>query len=210
MYDINTSSFLGDCTMYQKIAKEITNYFINKGIIKNCEKEMYEYSYEIMISQFFYIIIMLLISLIFGAILESLAFFVGFYICRKYSGGYHASTYMKCHILFSLNHILFLIILKTIKGQYVSLLTFVSVCTSVIIIFLFSPIDHPNKPFSTTEFTKYKRNSRVLAILSTLLVILFNIFDNNNILVFSFSIGIFSVGMSLLYAIIERRINRNE
>ena len=86
--------------MYKKIAKIITDSFILKGIIKKEDKEIYEYSYEVLISQAVYIFIMLFISILFKAFFETLVFFIGFYICRSLTGGYHASNYIKCHLLF--------------------------------------------------------------------------------------------------------------
>ena len=53
--------------MYKKIAKIITDSFILKGIIKKEDKEIYEYSYEVLISQAVYIFIMLFISILFKA-----------------------------------------------------------------------------------------------------------------------------------------------
>jgi accessory gene regulator B len=210
MYSSNTSSFFGDSIMYQKIAKKITNCFINNGIINSCDREIYEYSYEVMISQTIYILIMILISLVFKALFESLYFFIGFFLCRKFSGGYHASTYTKCHVLFAINQIVFLFLLRLIKTEYFALTSFLFIIISVIIIFAIAPIDHPNKPFNKKEFLKYKKRSRLFASLLTPIYILVYIIDKNNLFCFCFSIGIFSVCVSLLYSFLERRNKPNE
>ena len=104
--------------MYKKIAKIITDSFILKGIIKKEDKEIYEYSYEVLISQAVYIFIMLFISILFKAFFETLVFFIGFYICRSLTGGYHASNYIKCHLLFALNQIAFLLLLQLMSNRY--------------------------------------------------------------------------------------------
>lgn len=196
--------------MYQKVAKKITSFFINNGIINDSDREIYEYSYEVMISQTVYIIIMILVSLIFGAVFESLAFFIGFFVCRKFSGGYHASTYTKCHILFAFNQIAFLFLIRFIKKEYFGLIVILMIIISVIVIFTVAPIDHPNKPFNGKEFLKYKKRSRFFAVLLIPIYILVDILDKNNLFYFCFSIGIFSVCMSLLYAFFERRKKPNE
>ena len=210
MCSLNTSSFFGDNVMYQKVAKKITNFFINNSIINDSDREIYEYSYEVMISQTVYILIMILISLIFGSILESLVFFIGFFICRKFSGGYHASTYTKCHMLFAINQIAFLLLLRFIKTEYFGLISILSIIISIIIIFAVAPIDHPNKPFNEYEFLKYKKRSRFFAAILIPIYIIGYILDKNNLFCFCFSIGIFSVCMSLLYAFFERRKKPNE
>ena len=211
MYHICTSSFfIGDDIMYQKVAKRISASLIKNGIIDANNREIYEYSYEIMISQTVYILIMILISLMFGAVFESLAFFMGFSICRKFSGGYHASTYIKCHIIFAVNQIVFLLLVKFMKSEYFGLTAILMVIVSFFIIFAVAPIDHPNKPFDENEFSKYKKRSRVFATLLIPLYTLIYILDKNNIFSFSFCIGIFSVSMSLLYAFFERRKSNEE
>lgn len=196
--------------MYQKVAKKITSFFIDNKIINDSEREIYEYSYEVIISQTVYIIIMILVSLIFGAVFESLAFFIGFFICRKLSGGYHASTYTKCHILFSINQIVFLLLLRFIKTEYFGLISTILIIISVIIIFAVAPIDHPNKPFNEQKFLKYKKQSRFFATILIPTYMIVYILDKNNLFCFCFSIGIFSVCVSLLYVFLERRKKPNE
>ena len=107
--------------MYEKMAKKVTNLFISKGIINSSDRELYEYSYEVTFLQIAYIIIMIIISLIFGAFYESLAFFVGFSLYRKICGGYHAKTYTRCHFLFAANQTLFLLSLILMPNQICAL-----------------------------------------------------------------------------------------
>ena len=153
---------------------------------------------------------MLLISMVFGAVLESLCFFIGFFLCRKFSGGYHAATYTKCHILFIINQIAFLLLLNCINNNYYWLATIVAIIISIIIIFLIAPIDHPNKPFTTKEMIKFRKRSKYFAIVLVPAYILFYLIDKNNPFSFCFSIGVLSVSLSLLYAFFERRKNTNE
>ena len=61
--------------MYRLLAKKTTDFFIKKKIIKNTDKDVYEYGYEILFAQIIYIAIMIVISLIFNAFVESLFFF---------------------------------------------------------------------------------------------------------------------------------------
>ena len=96
--------------MYAKLAIAITNFFILHQVIPEEEKDNYAFGYEVMISESFYILIMLIISVITGSLIESLLFFIGFFVFRKLAGGYHASTYLKCHIIYAINQIICLIL----------------------------------------------------------------------------------------------------
>lgn len=195
--------------LYEKAAKKITEFFINKSVIKDTDREIYQYGYELILSQSVYIIIMIAISVIFHALVESLLFFIGFYIYRKIAGGYHANTYLKCHILFAMNQLLFLLVLYTYPASY-RYVFIVAICIiALIITFFVAPIDHPNKPFDNKEFKKYKMLSRLFCIALIPLVVIVICLDKNNVFCFCFSFGILSANVSLLYAYIERRL-RNE
>lgn len=195
--------------MYAKFAKKITNFFINKSIIDTNDREIYEYGYELILSLSMYILIMLTISLIFNSLIESILFFVGFYLYRKIAGGYHADTYLKCHILFGINQMLFIFTLYMYPSAY-RYITIVSVCIINIVITIFAaPIDHPNKPFDVKEFNKYNKLSAVFSILLIPVVLIVMLLDKNNVYCFCFSIGVLSANMSLLYAFVERR-SQNE
>ena len=94
--------------MYAQLAKRITNVFVNKGSIKNADFDVYAYGFQIMLSSISYALIFILISIVTNTLFESLIFFVGFYVVRSFCGGYHASTYLRCHILFAVNHLVFI------------------------------------------------------------------------------------------------------
>lgn len=171
---------------------------------------MYEYGYEILFAQIVYIAIMIVISLIFNAFLESIAFFAGFYIYRKISGGYHADTYARCHLLFGINQILFLLLLFYIPIVYRYIIFVSIIFISIIITFFMAPIDHPNKRFSAEENCKYKKLSRLCAVLLIPFAIVVYLLDKNNVFCFCFSIGIFSASVSLLYAFFGRRFHNEK
>ena len=129
-----------------------------------------------------------------------LFFFIGFYIYRKISGGYHAETYAKCHLLFGFNQILFLLLLFYIPVIYRYIIFFIIIFISIIITFFMAPIDHPNKQFDSKEYHKYKKMSRLLAFLLIPFGITVYLLDKNNTFCFCFGIGIFSASVSLLYS----------
>lgn len=192
--------------MYETLAMRLTEFFINKNIIKNEDRDIYAYGYEVLISQIVYIVIMLIISLFFGAVFESILFFIGFYLFRKIAGGYHASTYIKCHLIFAINQLLFLLLLIFYPNKYIYIFILVAAIITFVITFICAPLDHPNKKFEPKEFKRYKRLSRGFSVLFMLLVTAICFLDKNNTSFFCFSVGTLSASISLMYAFIERRL----
>lgn len=192
--------------MYQAVAKKIVNFLVRKEIIKEEEKEIYTYGYEVVIAQSVYILLMIVIACVCSSLIETILFFIGFYVYRSVAGGYHAKTYLKCHMIFALNQILFTIMLHSFLDdrRYVFILL---TCVAVITITLIcAPIDHPNKPFTSKEKRKFRKWSHSVSIAFVTLMIIAMFVDGNNVYGFCISAGVCSASLSLLYAYIERRV----
>ena len=90
--------------------KIIANWILNL-VCKNCDipndlREAYQYGIGITISSIFNILLILLTSLLFRDVLSGVIFLLCFISLRTYSGGYHATTYLRCSIVFLLTYIL--------------------------------------------------------------------------------------------------------
>lgn len=197
--------------MYSLIANHITNYFIIKKIISEDKATIYKYGFEILISSIVYIGILLVVSILSSTFIQSILFFVSFFIARSVCGGFHANTYFKCHLLFSINHILVILLLYILKNSYYALVPICIFFLCSVIIFIFAPVDHKNKRFIKTEFQRFRRRSVIysLFLLVFAIVMLFVDSTGNNNYILSFSFGTLSATISLLCAklinIIERK-----
>ena len=103
--------------MYNSMAKKLTDFFILKKIIKEEEKNVYVYCFEVMISSFVYLVLFFTIAIVLKCLLQSILFLTGFWIIRSVAGGYHAKTYTRCHVLFMSNQI-FMILLCSLLTNY--------------------------------------------------------------------------------------------
>lgn len=98
--------------MYKKIARSITDKFVKNGSIQQEKANVYTYGFEIIISTLVYTLIFIVTAIVSNTLFESLLFWMGFFIVRTIAGGYHASTYISCHILFFLTHCSFIAFIK--------------------------------------------------------------------------------------------------
>lgn len=190
--------------MYNYFARVLTDIFVSKNVIDGRKKSVYQYGFEVLISTISYTLIFVLVSLLTGTIPQSLLFFVGFYIVRKFCGGFHAKTYTMCHILFFLNHILFIGAYKATEEIHGSVIVGILIICSATLIFLFAPVDHPNKPFVNNEFAHFRKRSKIYSVIlifigTVSLLGLLTPFINE---VYCFMFGTISATISLLCAII--------
>ena len=147
-------------SIYRKCSHKATDFFIRHNIIKNDKRAVYDYGFEILISTLAYALVFILISFVTKTFLPSLTFIMGFFVVRTISGGYHANTYLKCHIISAINHIVFVVSYQCVPELWEKHVCLVALLISSVFIIIFAPVDHPNKPFVKTE----KKRFRILSI----------------------------------------------
>ena len=185
--------------MYRKIALKLTRLFIEKKVIQEEKQDIYAYGFEIILSSLVYLFFFIIFALISNTLFPSLLFWLGLFVTRKIAGGHHAKSYIACHILFAINHVLCILLLKVtpenITNKIIIYLFLFSICS----IFLFAPVDHPNKPFIKNEYNRYKLLSRIYCLILFLIMILFliSVIPYNQLL-YGYTIGTFSATISLL------------
>ena len=89
--------------MITSLAQYITGILLKNNIIENEHLDIYIYGFEVLISGALSLFIGLILGLIFSQLVECIVFLIVFVTLRKYCGGYHADTYLKCNTVFAIN-----------------------------------------------------------------------------------------------------------
>ena len=194
--------------MYKEIAVSATNLFINKGIIDESKRAVYQYGFEVLFSTLVYSFIFVATALISQTLIQSIIFWFGFFAIRKTSGGYHCDTYFSCHLLFLINHLLFIAVIKTIPFSFISTLSIILFVLSYILIFVFAPVENYNKPFIKTERKRFRKISIVYANILLLFCVTNTFVLHLDTIATCLSIGSFSAAVSLMAGKIQ--IHRKE
>ena len=168
----------------------------HKIILEN-EKDIYNYCFEVLLSSIISTITIILISLFLKSTYNTIFFLLGFFICRKFSGGYHANTHLNCFLITQAIFTSFSILSKLIIiEKKILFLTIISLCATILVL-LFAPVDNINKPMSIDERRKYKHKSIAFIIIyffSICTLSYFSCFLDECIF---FSLGVFSVSTML-------------
>ena len=184
--------------MYGKIAKKMATSLIKNEIIESEDRAVYEYSIEVVLSDFMYFSIAILTAIITKSVVETILFYIGFFSIRKYAGGYHAHSYWMCHLLFLANQ-LEMIFLQSILPEpslpyIIAAITLISVCC----IFLLAPVANENREFTEYEQRKFTVLSRLISVFTALGICVLIIVNTHTKFVFVYAFGIFSVSISLI------------
>ena len=80
--------------MIEKKAEYISEKLVEKNLVKNKDKDVYQYGIEVLISTAINIMLLLVIGIITKTVLLSICHFLILATIRTLTGGYHASTYL--------------------------------------------------------------------------------------------------------------------
>lgn len=156
--------------MISKLSKKI----VNQLNILDDEQELYEYGFFILLSQILYFIIAIIIGTICGTVFESIIFYIAFQFIRRYARGYHASTETRCEIFSTLSILACIVVIKLSKTYDIQTALLIISAVSAVCIFVFCPLDTPEKPLTNKEFRYFRKISwTILFIISALIVISF-------------------------------------
>jgi len=190
--------------MILSLSNKVTCFFVTHGIIKSEDKEVYSYSFQILFATVLNLLALCVLSIITGTVIETLLYLFAFVSLRQAAGGYHAKNHFRCFLLFMTAYAAFLSLIKFFPSQYIAIATLICVPLTLFLVFIFSPIDDPNKPFSENEIIKLKRKSRIVVVCLAMLAILVFILFSNKIWGFSILLGILSVALSLLASAVKK------
>lgn len=158
--------------MLGKISSKITNVLINRSAIKDEEKELYEYGFFILMSQILYFIIAIIIGIILSLTLESIVFYIAFQLIRKYAGGYHAKTETRCEISTTFSIITCISVIKLSQFYDFKIILLAITVISTVCIFVFCPLDTPEKPLSEKEFKYFRKISWLILLVIIILIVI--------------------------------------
>lgn len=158
--------------MISKLSKKI----VNQLNILDDEQELYEYGFFILLSQILYFIIAIIIGTICGTVFESIIFYIAFQFIRRYAGGYHAATETRCEILSTLSILGCIVVIRLSKTYDIQTALLIISALSAVCIFVFCPLDTPEKPLTDKEFRYFRKVSWLILLAIVVAIIVSYIF----------------------------------
>ena len=180
-------------TMY--MSAKITAFLIEQKIIPDEDREIYEYGFELLLADLFNFSAILLIGGIAHQLCPTALYILIFVELRSVCGGYHAETYLRCHIGTIGVYILFLLLLSMPAVAENGVILLWGDFVAAIPIILFAPIPHVNKPLPETVRKRNRVLSIILFFLLLLLSLLLGYFGRQERTVISLTLWIVSLCM---------------
>lgn len=163
--------------MIGKLALKTAEKFVRNNNTLYDKIEIYQYGFFVLFSNIFFLIITLLIGMIFDVFLQSIIFFFTFFSIRQFAGGYHASTETRCEILSTLSILACIVVIKLSKIYDFQTALLIITTFSAACIFVFCPLDTPEKPLSDKDFRYFRKISWLILLVIVAAVIVSYVFN---------------------------------
>lgn len=188
--------------MFAKTSELVTQQLEKENVIASENRELYKYGIQNGLVIALNFLTSLLIGIIFGEMFCSILLLAVYIPIRTYSGGYHASTQIRCYIVSSTIMVSWLSVLKWIKiPTSCCVITFVF---CLVICMLLSPVDTKNKRFDEAEKKVFGKRARVLMLIYAVIWLSVLIADIK-IAVMIITIAFFTQTIMLILGIIENK-----
>ena len=165
--------------MLDLLSSKISSKFVEHKIITEDMVDIYKYGVEITISSIIGFILILIIGLIFKSLMQALIFYIIFIILRSFTGGYHASSYLKCNLIFSIVASLVIFFSKAATEVRFSTGIINILFLPALSVFIWlAPIENPNKLIEKKRRIYFKTGSVLAAVILYILSLI--LYINNH------------------------------
>ena len=155
-------------------AKKIIDYAVSHGYTKQEQYEEYVYMLTLVLNIIVTDISTLIISILMHMVWECIVFWLMYKALRKYCGGFHFSTSVRCYLS---TIIMCPIVLYIIKSVPISIVAMSAITTvSALILFVLSPVEAVTKPLDDIETAVFGKVARILSLIALIIYFTFVIF----------------------------------
>ncbi|MBQ6806794.1 MAG: accessory gene regulator B family protein [Lachnospiraceae bacterium] len=160
--------------MLEQITHKIVNHQIEKGILQESDRNIYQYGYQMLIEFGINILASIVIAIFFQAFEIVIVFTIAYLVMRGYAGGYHAKTSIGCFGMSA--GILIMSIVVVQKLAEMAMAWWILLVIEVImmpIIFIGTPIPVKNKPITNNEYLHFKKKVKQIYCIEVVVILIF-------------------------------------
>lgn len=180
-----------------------------QNISEKSRQEEIEYGLEVFFSTVLSVMSAIIIALLYEMFKECIMFLAVFMPLRTYTGGYHASTHIRCFLTLMIDMLLGVLIMRFCEGDMYTT-SWIMIAVAAAMVVAFSPIVHKNHPMSKRQRIMSRKKSIAILFVIVLAMLIVTLLKQQ-ILLFSGSYGLASVATSMIIAKYnEKRGDKNE
>ncbi|MBR4101849.1 MAG: accessory gene regulator B family protein [Oscillospiraceae bacterium] len=143
--------------MFYKLSERFTEELEKQRVILSEDREIYRFGIQQGLNLVLNLLTTIAIGLLCGMLWESVLFMLFYMPLRRYAGGYHAKTHLRCYL-----YSVLMITMVLLAIKFLPLGKFICSCLMLaggIVIVLFAPIEDANKPLDGVEQRIFRKRT---------------------------------------------------
>lgn len=157
--------------MIDSISRKLTQRLLDFDIIDFDDIDVYLYGLQLLLATIFKGIGLIIIGIALDCILEMAIFILFFSPLRVFAGGFHNKTYNGCFLLTNFAVLISIYLSRVIVPLQENSILFCGLVISIVLIFLYAPVDNPNRSLSDVERPIYRKKALSIVIIQSFIVI---------------------------------------
>ncbi|MDR3295321.1 MAG: accessory gene regulator B family protein [Clostridiales Family XIII bacterium] len=149
--------------MVEKLATGLTGYYVRKKIIPAQSADVYTYGFQLLISTFLNVFLVMMIASVLGFWPGALLFMFSFVLTRGIWGGYHAKTHWGCITAFVAVFAVFSVLANSLGNFVLPLYIVLGSIAYSAAMWKFAPVEAPNRPMSVKKKECFRRYGLLMA-----------------------------------------------
>lgn len=154
----------------KRLQEVLTDYVIQKGMVKEEDRELYEYGFTMTIEVGLFVLSCLFVSLYLHMLMEGILFFLIFAPLRAYAGGLHLDKFHSCFILSCLTFSGILLIVRYVHIPM--LFSFIALFILEAAVYALYPVENINREVDSDENRFFKKKLKIFLVVDLLLAII--------------------------------------
>lgn len=151
--------------MIKRLADILTKFICSHINAPPEMADVYRYGFEITISSILNIILVLCCGIIMDDVLASVVYLFVFILIRIFTGGYHATSYLRCNIVMVVSFLLTYALYRVLIGLNIDIRILEAILlANGLPIIIFAPVKNPHKELTPKKAKKFRVISIVIYI----------------------------------------------
>lgn len=160
----------------KRIAEGLTDYVIQKGMVKEEDRELYEYGFMMTIEAGLFVLSSLFVSIYLHMVKEGILFFLIFAPLRSYASGLHLDRFYSCFALSFLTFSGILLIVRHIRIPM--LLSLIGLVVLEIAVYALYPVENINREVDSEENSFFKMKLKLFLVIDFVIAIICAVLKN--------------------------------
>lgn len=158
--------------MISVLSKRMVSCWLDHDVITKEQVRAYTYGCELLVSDMISNAIVLFAALLMDKVMGMIIFMAVFTSIRVVCGGHHASSYRNCILTFTSSTIILFIVTDWIVAREMYAFLFLLLVIADIILLVFAPVDHPNRPLAEEEKIKFRKKTIIRVVIINAIMLL--------------------------------------